>query len=349
MIMNGEPGLLNMSRVRINNSWYFAPIQGTNPCGEACLEENGVCNLGSLILPNFIDSAGRVQWSKMEDVIYGAISFLDNCIDINRYSLWNIQQTAQRGRRIGLGVMGLADALFNCGIRYGSREAIDFIERLFKFIRNVSYESSIKLAMDKGTFPAYDSFNYCKSKFVRTLPPSLRSDIRKHGIRNVTVNAIAPTGTISLVAGTTSSIEPLAYKAYKRKDQVSERIYIHPSYINNLRGIASRNNSDMDYIVDSTDLGPSEHIETQVVVQKYIDGAVSKTILVPNDYNSSSLGDILLESIFDLKGITIYREGSREDQPITPLTEDEARECINNSSECADLETVNCARGTCEI
>ena len=345
MLHNGEPGLLNMTNLRNNNSYYFAPISGVNPCGEATLEENGVCDLGSLVLPKFV-SNGRVQWARMEEVIHHAVRFLDTCIDLNNYSLNRIRQTAQRGRRIGLGYMGLADMLFDLHIKYGSRDALDFEERLAKFFRNVSYQASIKLATEKGSFPAYDPFNYCKSKFIRTLPPSLRQDIRNHGMRNVTVNAIAPTGTISLVAGTTSSIEPLTYKSYRREDRVGDRIYIHPIFAECLR----ENKPLPDWFVDSRDLEPIHHIETQGIIQKYTDGAVSKTIALPSDFDDAeALGNLLLESIFDLKGVTVYRDASREKQILYPLEEKETRKWLDAADITADMESVACATGTCDL
>lgn len=337
MVYNGEPGLLNMTNLRANNSYYFAPINGTNPCGEACLEDYGVCNLGSIVLPKFV-SNGKTQWSKMEEVIRLGIRFLDSCIDINRFNLEPVKRAALRGRRVGLGVMGLADLYFGLGLRYGSREAIDYTEKLFKFIRNVSYEESIKLSMEKGSFPAFESNAYCKAKFVRSLPFSLRKEIRTHGIRNVTLMAMAPTGTISLIPECTPSIEPLMYKAYRRTDRVSERVYLHP---------LAEKNIDAEWYVDSTNLSPSDHLETQATIQKYCDGAVSKTILVPKDFSPEELSEILLESIDDLKGVTVYRDGSRENQIINPIS---VREALNEQHDnVADAETATCASGTCEL
>jgi ribonucleoside-diphosphate reductase alpha chain len=345
MVNNGEPGLINMSNLTTNNSYYFAPVRGTNPCGETCLEDYGVCNLGSLVLPSFVIN-GRVKWKEMEDVIKLGVRFLDSCIDINRYSLERIKQTAIRGRRIGIGVMGLADMLFQLNLRYGHRDAIDFIERLMKFIRNISYEESVKIATEKGTFPAFESNLYCKAKFIKTLSPALRSEIRKHGVRNVTILAIAPTGTISLIPETTSSIEPLMYKAYKRSDRVSTRYYIHPMY----RSILMEGTSDTKWFVDSTDLKPQDHLDVQIAVQKYVDGAVSKTINVPKNFKHTELSDLLLESIDDLKGVTVYRDGSRQNQIIKPITnsKDLERACDEGGTE-VDPNTLICATGSCEI
>jgi ribonucleoside-diphosphate reductase alpha chain len=272
----------------------------------------------------------------MEETIRYAVRFLDTCIDINRYSLERIKQTAIRGRRIGLGVMGLADMLFSLNFRYGSRDAIDFVEKLFKFIRNIAYETSVQLAKEKGAFPAFDANLYCKAKFIKSLPPSLRRDIRKHGVRNVTLLAVAPTGTISLIPETTSSIEPLMYKAYERRDRVSNRYYIHP---------LAKENVDADWFVDSTDITPEEHLDTQIAVQKYVDGAVSKTINVPKTFQASQLSELLLEYIDDLKGVTVYRDGSRKGQIIKPCKIDD----VKGADNVADSASVSCANGKCDI
>jgi ribonucleoside-diphosphate reductase alpha chain len=235
--------------------------------------------------------------------------------------------------------MGLADMLFSLGLRYGSRDAIDFIEKLFKFIRNICYEESCKLAREKGAFPAFNSTLYCKAKFIKTLPPSLRQSIREFGVRNVTLMAMAPTGTISLVPEVSPSIEPLMYKAYIRKDRVSTRTYIHP---------LTKTSRGEPWFVDSTDLTPQDHIDTQIAVQKYTDGAVSKTILIPNDMEEEGLSALLLEAIDDLKGVTIYRDGSRNVQIINPITDLDNLD-YNTGESNQDVEVIGCANGRCEI
>lgn len=344
MLKNGEPGLINMDNLRINNSWYFAPITGCNPCGEATLQPYGVCNLGSLVLPRFVRS-GRVQWSSLEHTIFDLVYLLDNSIDANKYTLEAVKRAAQKGRRIGVGTMGYADMLMDMGLRYGSRDALDFTERLYKFIRNAVYSASIKLSAEKGSFPAFDATQYCNSKFVRTLPPSMRKDIRKYGIRNVTSLAIAPTGTISLIPETTSGVEPLYAKAYLRTDRISDRVYIHRRFADILRSQEEL----PDWLVDTRDLQPEDHINTQIAIQKYVDGAVSKTLNVPKDFSSDELSSLLLESILDIKGMTLYKEGSREIQVLTPIDREEAWAKLQEAKTEQDTETVECAGGSCGI
>ncbi len=345
MIHNGDPGLINMSNLIKNNSYYFAPVKGTNPCGEACLEENGVCNLGSLVLPNF-RMGTRFNWSKLEETIHSAVHFLDYCIDLNVYSLPQIKQTAQKARRIGLGVMGLADLLVSRGLVYGSENSLVFIERLFKFIRNVSYEASIKLAEEKGTFPEFDSHLYHKASFIRKLPASLRTSIRQKGIRNVTVNAIAPTGTISLIPECISSIEPIPYLSYIRNDRVSTRTYIYPEY---RRYLEERSVHKNNALIDSTVLQPSDHLEVQSAIQKYVDGAVSKTILLPKSFKAPDLSELLLEYIFDLKGVTVYRDGSRKGQVLNPLTKKQTMEYIKSGNDNVLFPETGCDDDSCGI
>ena len=168
----------------------------------------------------------------------------------------------------------------------------------------------------------------------------MRRDIRKYGIRNVSCMAMAPTGTISLVAETTSGIEPLLYKAYTREDRVGSRTYVHP---------ACSDGAGSDWFVDSTDLSPEHHMKTQIAVQKYTDGSVSKTILVPNDFKEESLSELLLESMEDVKGVTVYRDGSRQGQVIRPIDPSTIRMDSGDRQVGADEETVRCAKGTCEI
>lgn len=348
MVNCAEPGLLNWNNLTKNNSYYYDPVVGVNPCGEAVLAPYDVCDLGSLVLPHFITGNINTNWKKLEEVIESAIRFLDNVIEVNKYVLQDIDIKAHNSRRIGLGVMGLAEYLFAKKVRYGSPKAIAETERLMRFIRDKVYETLVKLAIEKGAFPKFDPVAYGKASFIRKLPASLRMDIKEHGSRCVTGLAIAPTGTISLLAEVTSSIEPLFMKAYKRKDRVSERLYVHPIYEEMVRN----GEEAPDWFVDTTDIDPSDHFEIQAVVQKYVDGAVSKTINMPKDTTPEQLSKLTLEYIHDLKGVTVYVDESRGEQILNKVDLTEVEKCIINKEGRLNGEEVvlnGCKSGKCDI
>lgn len=345
MVNVAEPGIINWDNLRSNNSYYFDPILSTNPCGEVPLGAHGMCCLGSLVLPNFIKGTRNTNWQQMESTIHNAVRLLDNIIQINRYVIEEVKQKAFDGRRIGIGIMGLAEYMFVKGVRYGSSAATRVVNTLMENIRNYAYDASIQLAEEKSSFPKFDAREYSRAHFVRGLPAQLRSSIKRHGIRNVTLLAIAPTGTISLLAGVNSSIEPLPFKAYMRHDDVGDRTYIHSLY----EKILSEGGKVPEWYVDSADLHPMDHLETQVAVQKYVDGAVSKTINCPKGFKAAQVSDLLLEYIRDLKGVTLYVDGSRAGQILNPLTEAQAKKFIVSGEASANQEATDCAIGGCDI
>lgn len=348
MVNCAEPGLLNWDNLIKNNSYYYDPIAGVNPCGEAVLSPYDVCDLGSLVLPSFITGTVNTNWKKLEEVIELAVRFLDNVIEVNKYVLQEIDIKAHNSRRIGLGVMGLAEYLFAKKIRYGSSKAVIETERLMRFIRDKVYETLVKLAIEKGAFPKFDAVAYGKASFIRKLPASLRMSIKENGSRCVTGMAIAPTGTISLLADVTSGIEPLPFKAYKRSDRVSERVYIHPLY----ERFINDGGTQPKWFVDTTELDPADHFEIQSVVQKYVDGAVSKTINMPKGTTPEQLSKLTLEYIRDLKGVTVYVDGSRQGQILNKISLTEAKKCIIDKKERLDgteLALNGCRDGKCEL
>lgn len=343
MLKSGEPGIQNMSNLRTNNSYYFAPIEGCNPCGEAGLSAYGCCDLGSINLQKMVTDGGSTKWQLLEQIIDTSVKFLDKVLDLNRYILPQIERVAHDTRRIGLGVMGLAEYFIRKQLTYGSEEAITHIEQLFKFIRDSAYTASIKLASECGSFPKFSSTDYSRARFVRTLPATIRQDIKRYGIRNVTLLSIAPTGTISLIPEVTGGIEPIPSLAYKRKDRVSTRYYIHPEYHNAL----AREDQDIPaYLVDSHIVSIEAHLATQACVQRYVDGGVSKTINVPKSTTVDQLSGHLLEYMRDLKGVTVYRDGSREGQPIVPISKKEAMKCMYGTD--VAVPETECAKGSCE-
>jgi len=348
MVMCAEPGLLNWSNFSKNNSYYFSPVLGTNPCGETTLSAYEACDLGSIVLPNFITGNVNTNWKKLDTVIKTAVRFLDNVIDVNKYVLREIDINVHKSRRIGLGIIGLAEYLFAKKIRYGSAKAVAEVEALMKRIRDSVYIASMELAVEKGAFPQFEPVQYGKASFIRKLPAEIRMDIKKYGVRNCTSMALAPTGTISLLADYSSAIEPLFAKALLRKDRVSERMYIHPKY----KEILQSGEETPEWFVDSFDLHPKDHFEMQVACQKFCDASVSKTINLPADTTEEDLSSLLLEYIYDLKGVTVYRDGSRAGQILNKVSEDDVKVYLQSQQEITNSlqeGDVSCASGACEI
>jgi len=349
MLNKAEPGLINIDNFRKTNTYYFSPIECCNACSEQPLPKYGSCNLGSIVLPKFFVNK-NTNWQKLAHVIRLAVRFLDCVIDVCRYSLPQLQEEAFSSRRVGLGFTGIADYLLLKQIRYGSDRSVEEIEKLYKFLRNEAYLASIELSKEKGPFGKFDKFHYLNSSFVKKLPVRIRMAIEDNGIRNSCLTTQAPTGTTSLVAECSSGIEPIISKAHVRNDRVGRRIYIHPKYEEILTNRSEE--EDMPYwFVDSYDISPEEHLEVQVAASFSIDSSVSKTINLPRNTKEEDLDRYLLEYIQDLKGITVYRDGSREGQILTPLSEKEALEAIKSKSGDSDLleSEVQCSSGTCDI
>jgi ribonucleoside-diphosphate reductase alpha chain len=350
MVSSAEPGLLNTTNLYRNNSYFFDQIIATNPCGEIPLGDRSCCLLGSIVLPKFLTSTGKTNWKHMEDTIYMAVRFLDNVLEVNKYRLPSIEVNAKNSRRIGLGYMGIAEYLFAKKVRYGSKDSIDEVEKLAKNVRNFVYSALIKLSVEKGAFPKFDPAQYGKADFIRSLPASLRKDIKTHGTRCVTGLAIAPNGTIALIPEVTGGIEPLFAKAYMRKDRVGNRMYIDPHY----KAYIESGETDIpEWLVDSYDLKPEDHLEMQSTVQKYIDSSVSKTINLPKSTTASQLSSLLLEYLYDLKGVTVYRDGSKKGQVLNVAKHEDVLNYIKSGKETTEElkveQAVKCKSGQCEL
>ncbi len=318
-------------------------------CGETTLAPNEACDLGSLVLPNFITGTINTNWKKLENIIKLAVRFLDNVIDVNKYVLKDIDINVHNTRRIGIGIIGLAEYLFAKGVRYGSERAVIEVERVMRFIRDAAYTASVELAIEKGAFPKFEPSQYGKASFIRKLPATMRSDIKKYGVRNCSLMALAPTGTISLLTGYMSAIEPLFARAYLRSDRVGDRIYIHPKYEELLKS----GQETPDWFVDAFDLEPKDHFEMQVACQKFCDASVSKTINLPDNATQEELSSLLLEYMYDLKGVTVYRDGSRPGQILNKVSDQEAKDYLLTNGvkveNTLEEQDIICATGSCEI
>lgn len=331
----GEPGILNgYFANQQNNIWYHKPLVSTNPCGEIWLEPYGCCDLGALVLSRFVRD-GELDKKLLARVIALSVRFLDNVLDVNTYPLRSIEENCKEVRRIGLGVMGLHDMLIKLGMKYTSQQAKEYVDGLFSFIKKKAYEASIYLAVEKGQFPALDRHKFVESGFCKhSLSEGMRERIVQNGIRNCAVLTIAPTGTTSLVAGVSPSLEPIPAVAYRRKyrdgDGLAQEVVEHPLFTE-LKGTAKARLFESAFHISVKD-----HVEMQAICQRHVDNAISKTINLPNSYTGADLDPILRKHASQLKGITLYRDGSRGDAPIEALDLEEALK-------------VQCPKGVCDI
>ncbi|NOZ04206.1 MAG: adenosylcobalamin-dependent ribonucleoside-diphosphate reductase [FCB group bacterium] len=328
---SAEPGLLFWDTMKeYHNAEYCSPLVSTNPCAEQPLPDGGCCNLGSINLERFVDEKGNFMIDEFKTTIQVATRFLDNVIDYNidRHALEAQKENARNDRRIGLGILGLGDMLVKMGIRYDSDDALQTMEQIMQIFRDTTYETSIELAKEKGAFPNFDWNGYSKSKFVKNLPKHLRETIKEHGIRNATCTTVPPTGSGAIVARVTSGIEPIFATSYKRRVKVNDgygrKFKEYTVYHPIIEQLFGTDENLPDYVVTAHDIDPYFRVKMQGVIQKYIDSSISSTVNLHRDISVDTVADIYMTAYkAGLKGITVYREGSREGILVTDREEKE--------------------------
>ncbi|NMB12885.1 MAG: vitamin B12-dependent ribonucleotide reductase [Firmicutes bacterium] len=322
---NGEPGIIFLDRLnQFNPTPHVAKIESTNPCGEQPLLPYESCNLGSINLAKFV-TKDSLDWDRLRRVIHLAIHFLDNVIDANRYPLPEIENMTKANRKVGLGVMGFADMLILLGIPYDSAKAIETARQVMGFIQQTARQASAELAQLRGPFPNFKGSVYDDGK----TPP----------LRNATVTTIAPTGTISIIAGCSSGIEPLFAIAYTRNvmdndelievnplfEQMAKRDGFYSPELMKIvakkgsaRGIEEVPERIQGLFATAHDIEPKYHVRIQAAFQEFTDNAVSKTVNLRHEATRDDVSDVFWEAHkLGCKGITIYRDGSRSSQVLT--------------------------------
>jgi ribonucleoside-diphosphate reductase alpha chain len=324
----GDPGLVFIDRInRDNPTPHIGEIESTNPCGEQPLLPYEACVLGSINLSRVLKEGSHalhryeIDWELLSSLVRLAVRFLDDAIDANKYPVPEIERMHKGNRKIGLGVMGWADLLIRLGIRYNSKRAFRLAREVMGFIRNRAREASSELARKRGSFPNFEGSVYDT--------PEYRS---RGGLRNATTTTIAPTGTLSIIAGCSSGIEPLFAIAYKRLVLDTELYEIHPYFLEiarkrgfyspeliqrinrkgNLRGIKEVPGDVKRVFVTALEIPPEDHIEMQAAFQEFTDNAVSKTINLKNRATREDVARaFLLAYEKGCKGITVFRYGSK--------------------------------------
>jgi len=350
---SGDPGLVFLDEInRHNPTPAVGRIEATNPCGEIPLLPYESCNLASVNLAKFVKEK-TIDWEALKECIWWGVRFLDDVIEVNKYPLPQIKEITFANRKIGLGVMGLADMLIKLGIPYTDPQALTTAETLMQFFHQETLNASMRLAQERGTFPNYEKSIY----------PAMNLKLR-----NTTVNTVAPTGTISIICGCSSGIEPLFALSYVRNVLAGAKLFeMHALFSGELRhrGLYTkelmaeigRSGSIQELseipedlkrlFVISFDVSADQHLKVQAAFQKYTDNSVSKTINLPPDASIEDVAHIyLLAHELKCKGITIYRYGTKENQVLTFGAEDwdeKAEELITADSEYSG----GCFSGTC--
>ncbi|MFC1858366.1 vitamin B12-dependent ribonucleotide reductase [Thermodesulfobacteriota bacterium] len=325
----GDPGVIFLDQLNQDNPTpQLGEIESTNPCGEQPLLPMEACNLGSINLARFViekDEAPVIDYDGLKEVVGGAVRFLDNTIEVSQYPIPDIDAMAKGNRKIGLGVMGFADMLYQLEVPYDSERALEIADEVMAFIQNESHVASRHLAEERGAFPNFDQSIF-KNQEGRT-------------IRNATTTTIAPTGTLSIIAECSSGIEPLFALSFIRNVMDNDKLLeVNPHFENVARKRGFHTKELMDLIAQkgsiqdideipedvrkifltSHDISPEWHVRMQAAFQKHTDNAVSKTVNLPRD---ATVDDVL--KVYNLayelgcKGVTIYRDGSKENQVLS--------------------------------
>ncbi|MGH7884600.1 MAG: adenosylcobalamin-dependent ribonucleoside-diphosphate reductase [Thermodesulfobacteriota bacterium] len=352
---SAEPGLIFWDTVKEYSPTEYngMEVNGVNPCSEQALEDYGNCCLGNVNLSMFVDNAfednASIDWEQLERAFKYSVRFLDNILDYNmqKHPLEFQTNASTHSRRIGVGFTGFGDMLSKLNIKYDTSQAVDFTEKMFEHIKNIVYEASSDLAKEKGSFPALELNTHLASPFLKTVDSRVIDKIKEQGLRNACILTVPPVGSGSVLAGTTSGIEPMFAKSYfRRSESLSKgefKVY-HPLVEEYMQKYGLENEKDLpDTFVTSHTIKPELRVRMQAAIQKHIDSCISSTVNLPSDITLEEVEKIyFLSWKLGCKGVTVYREGSREGILITEDAKiDEVKEQKSSSTRDDGMPTTH--------
>lgn len=339
---SAEPGIffIDNANNKTNATAYGQKVVATNPCGEQPLAPNSVCNLGAINLANMANKdTAEVDYDKLTETVKIAVQMQDDVIDSTPYFLEENKKQALGERRVGLGVMGLADLLIYTHHRYGSKEGNQVVDKIFETIATTAYRESIRLAKLKGSFPfligeTEKETQTLRQRFIQTgymkeMLQDIREDILTHGIRNSHLLTVAPTGSTGTMVGVATGLEPYFAFKYYRSGRLGKFMEVNAQIVQEYldeHPEASANHLP-EFFVSSMELAPEEHVDVQTTIQRWVDSSISKTVNAPKGYTVDQVATIY-ERLYDgnAKGGTVYVDGSRDSQVLTLQSEEDANE-----------------------
>ncbi len=329
---SAEPGIFFIDNANdmTNAKAYGQQVVCTNPCGEQPLAPYSVCNLAAINLANMANyETNDVDWEKLKKTIDVAIRLQDNVIDRTTYFLEENKTQALGERRIGLGVMGLHDLIIYCNLRYGSKKANRFVDKLFEFVATNAYNASINLAKEKGSFPFLDQYGsrakFVESGYMKKMPAQIREDILKYGIRNSHLLTIAPTGSTGTMVGVSTGLEPYFAFKYYRSGRLGKFMEVNAPIVDNYINLHPEYDMNHlpDIFVSAMELSADEHADVQCIIQRWVDSSISKTVNAPKGYTVEDVEKLYMRLYKGkAKGGTVYVDGSRDTQVLTLKKED---------------------------
>jgi ribonucleoside-diphosphate reductase alpha chain len=317
---SAEPGIIYIDECNDkSNSWYYAPLVVTNPCGEQPLPPNAVCNLIAMNMAKMLNKQRTgIDWELLKEVTFVSQRFADNVIDHSFYFLPENEKMALSERRVGKGVMGLADLMIDLKLPYGSDEMLEVTDKLFEEIAVNSYLASTEIAEEKGSFPFFELDKYLQSGFIQTLPEHVKDAIKQKGIRNVCSLTVAPTGSTGTMVGVSTGLEPYYSFNYFRSGRLGKWIEVNTEIAQRYFDANPEAKSLPSWFVSANDLSPLKHVRVQGTIQRWIDSAISKTCNAPSNFTVEQNKELYMAAWkAGCKGVTVYVDKSRDSQVLS--------------------------------